>query len=67
LLSSGHGKYGINVDGSSDDRYSFLPVGQEQSPFFKTKKLVYVSAGEKHCAALDSYGNVHLWGDNKFG
>jgi len=55
------------VDGSSDDRYSFLPVGQEQSPFFKTKMLVYVSAGEKHCAALDSYGNVHLWGDNKFG
>lgn len=66
------------MDGSSDDRYSFLPVGQEQSPFFKTKsklsqfsllsvELVYVSAGEKHCAALDSYGNVHLWGDNKFG
>ena len=37
LFTTGHGKYGINVSGDSEDRFTFMHAGNEQSPFFKAK------------------------------
>lgn len=30
-------------------------------------EVIYLSAGENHCAALDSQGTVFLWGSNTHG
>ncbi len=30
-------------------------------------EIIYISAGEAHCGAVDSNGSVYLWGNNAHG
>jgi alpha-tubulin suppressor-like RCC1 family protein len=33
----------------------------------KTVEMLYISAGEAHCGALDANGTVFMWGNNAHG
>lgn len=55
---------------------NFLPLDKRLQHFFKTKvsfhcliviEIIYISAGEAHCGAVDTNGSVYLWGNNAHG
>jgi len=55
---------------------NFLPLDKRLQRFLKTKvsfrrliiiEILYVSAGEAHCGAIDTNGLVYLWGNNAHG
>ena len=55
---------------------NFLQLDKRLQLFFKTKvsvrrlieiEIIYISAGEAHCGAVDTNGSVYLWGNNAHG
>lgn len=55
---------------------NFLQLDKKLQLFFKTKvsvrrlieiEIIYISAGEAHCGAVDTNGSVYLWGNNAHG
>ena len=63
--------YGGQLGIGSEGGYSKVPVkvlaGEQQSSNGYLQNIKAVSAGEAHSIALDFFGNVWCWGDNKQG
>ena len=72
VFSCGNGQFGIHGCGTDEleNRYQFTPIGTDDGSgagFFKARQIRYVSAGEKHCGAIDAQGTALTWGLNSSG
>lgn len=57
--------------------YHLLQLDKAKHPFSKIKvsfnpsdnfvEIIYISAGEAHCGAVEANGSVFLWGNNVHG